>query len=382
MILRRASRLTLVTVIVTLLFALYWFAPRPRSAVEDFFGRLLPTGKPVTAQGYSGAMPNVTAASGTSLRLPYTAGTITSGGALQAISADATGLLSTASMTSCAAPAYSACNFVYWNTGTSLSITVTAATAFAPGNVVVAFVTTTGTDINVITPAAWSPWTASATNTATGTGAGASNSAGAYWVPPGNCWYSVATGTLTAPTFGATGGVTSLGLVVFSGIPVMQVATTNAAVISVNTLTCLVNPPSTIGITGRGVNLVNADFFYGIQQAGGVNATQVYSLAAGTMNGTIVFGKTAMPAPGAAETPSTVTPIRADAGTLVINPAGASFNSIVTTAGAFFTQRFTPATPFGLTVDETMYYVSLTVLCNTTQATTINTPGVMVHYTM
>jgi len=53
----------------------------------------------------------------------------------------------------------------------------------------------------------------------------------------------------------------------------------------------------------------------------------------------------------------------------------------VTSAGAFVTQRFTPATTFSLSTDETLYYVSMTVLCNTTQATTINAAGGIVHYT-
>lgn len=329
------------------------------------------------AQGYSGALPNVRATAATGLGLTYTAGSVASGGAVQAITGST--LTATNTMTSCAAPAYSACNFVYWASGGSLSITTTAATAFAPGNVVIAFVTSTGGNITLVTPAAFSPWTATASNIPSGS----LNSAGAYWVPPGNCWYSVATGTLTAPTFGAAPGVTALGLNVVgaSSVPVMQVATTNAAVVSTNTISCVINPPSTIGITGRGVNLTSADVFYGIQQTGGVNATQLSVAASGTFNGTTVFDKIAMPAPGAAETPSTVTPVRADAGSLAYNPAAASFNSLVTTAGSFFTQRFTPATPFGLTTDETIYHINFSVLCNTTQATTINVAGVMVHFT-
>lgn len=341
----------------------------------------LPSLRPVPAwaQGYSGALPNVTAASGTSLRLPYTAGRVAQGGAQTAITADATGLLATGSMASCAAPAYTGCNFVYWNTGASLSITTAAATAFAPGNVVIAFVTTSSNDILVITPASWSPWTTGATNTP----GGASNTAGTYWIPPGNCWYDVATGTLTTPTFGAAPGVTALGLNVVgaSNTPVMQVATTNAAVVSVNTIKCLINPPSTIGITGRGINLTSADVYYGIQQAGGVNATQASVAASGTFNGQIVFTKIAFPAAGASETPSTVTPVRADTGSLAYSPAAAAFNSLVTTAGAFFTQTFTPAASFALNVARTQYYVNFTVLCNTTQATTINVAGVQVSYT-
>lgn len=334
---------------------------------------------PVQAQGYSGALPNIlTPASG--LIVTYTNGTIASGGAIQAITGNTVTVTNT--QTDCSAPAYASCNFIYWAVGggASLLTTVTATTAFAPGNVVVAFVTATGGNVTLVTPASWSPYTAGVGNQPGGTG----NTAGAYFVSPGNCWYGVVTGTLTTPTFGAAPGVTALGLNIglstAPAVPVMQVATTNAAVISVNTLTCLINPPTTVGVTGRGVNLVNVDFFYGIQQAGGVNSTQVYSLAAGTMNGALVFSKIAMPAPGAAETPSTVAPVRADAGTLAVNPAGASFNSVVTSAGAFFTQRYTPATPFTLSTDDTLYYVAMTFLCNTTQATTINTPGVLVHF--
>lgn len=339
---------------------------------------LPPAHRDVQAQGYSGAMPNVlTPASG--LVVTYTNGLITSGGLQTTITGNTVTVTNT--QTDCSAPAYASCNFVFWNTGASLSTSTVAATAFAPGNVVVAFVTATGGNVTAVTPASWMPATASVTTQPGGT----TNTAGAYWVPPGNCWYGVVTGTLTAPTFGAAPGVTALGLNVglstAPAVPVMQVATTNAAVISVNTLTCLINPPSTVGITGRGINLVNADFFYGIQQAGGVNATQAYVLASGTMNGALVFSKVVLPAPGAAETPSTVAPVRADTGTLVVTPSGAAFNSLVTSAGAFFTQRFAPATSFSLTTDETMYYVAMTFLCNTTQATTINTPGVLIHYT-
>jgi hypothetical protein len=243
----------------------------------------------------------------------------------------------------------------------------------------VAFVTATGGNVTLVTPSSWMPATAAVTAQP----GGSTNTAGAYWVPPGNCWYSVATGTLTTPTFGAAPGVTALGLNVVgaSNVPVMQVATTNAASISTNTISCVINPPSTVGITGRGVTLTDAVVVYGLQQTGGVNATQLSVAASGTFNGTIVFDKVAFPTSGASETPSTVTPVRADAGSLVYTPTAATFNSVVTTAGAFFTQKFTPATPFALSTDLTIYHVNMAVLCNTTQATTINVAGVLVHFT-
>lgn len=203
------------------------------------------------------------------------------------------------------------------------------------------------------------------------------------WIGAGNCWYGVTTGTLTTPTFGAAPGVTALGLNVTTSVgpavPVMQVATTNAAVISTNTITCNVPVPSRVS-AGRGVYVVDATFMYGLQQAGGVNATQVAVEASGTMNGVLVFSQVTYPAAGAAETPSTVAPVRWDAGTLVLNPAKAAFNSLVTTAGSFFSQKFTPATPMAMVSDFVQYFVSLPILCNTTQATTINSPGVLIHY--
>lgn len=363
----KSIRFLAVAAVVALMVA---FSPQQWTKTFDHLG------SPVQAQGYSGALPNVGPTAATGLGLTYTAGSVTAGGSVQAITAGT--LTASDSQTSCAAPAYTACNFVYWTSSTALLTTTTASTAFTPGNIVVAFCTSTGGNITTCTPASWSPATADATLRPTNSNTGLS-----YWVPPGNCWYSVATGTLTAPTFGATAGVTSLGLnaIGTAGVPVMQVATTNAGVISVNTISCLINPPTTVGVTSRGVNLVDANVFYGIQQTGGVNATQVYVLASGTMNGTLVFGKTLFPTSGASETPSTVAQTRADSGTLAVTPSGATFNSAVTTAGAFYTQKFTPATPIALTTDLTQYWLNFTVLCNTTQATTINSPGIMIHYT-
>lgn len=203
------------------------------------------------------------------------------------------------------------------------------------------------------------------------------------WIGPGNCWYSVVTGTVTAPTFGAVSSGTALGITTqistVPAIPVIQVASTNAGVISVDTITCGVPIPSRVNAS-RGVYVVDATFAYGIIGTGGVNATQVAVEASGTMNGGLVFSQVAFPTPGAAETASTVAPTRWDTGTLVLTPAKAAFNSLVTTAGAFFTQKFTPATPMPMASDLTQYFVSLPVLCNTTQATAIYSSGILVHY--
>ena len=74
--------------------------------------------------------------------LNYTAGSINNGGHAQAIAA---GSVNVATNASCAAPSFSACNFVYWpGSGSSLSITSTLGTAISSGNVLVVMVETDG----------------------------------------------------------------------------------------------------------------------------------------------------------------------------------------------------------------------------------------------
>jgi hypothetical protein len=322
---------------------------------------------PPQAQGYSGAAPNVSAAAGVSLRAVYTAGTITSGGATQAITADAVGLLTTDTQTSCAAPAYTACNFIYWpGSGVSLATTTTYSTAFAPGNVVVAFVTTNAGDITLVTPAAWNlPTSAASISGFTGT-------TSSYWVPPSACDGSVSANPDTANhTYTVIG--TSLH-------PVFNLAVDATAATHSFTFVCNITPPSNL-TTGRGVQLTAANFFYGVQTTA-PDATQLTVAASGTYNSQIVFTKVAYPAAGAGETSSTEAPVRADAGNLVYTPTGATFNNTVTTAGRFYTQTFTPATPFGLETPLTQYYLNVKIINPTTQATIINTPGVQVVYTV
>lgn len=86
--------------------------------------------------------------------LTYTAGTIYQGGTSKSIVAGTLTSLD-ASQTSCAAPAYSACEFIYWTSSTALLKTTTYATAFGAGaNIIVAYVTTTaGSLVATITPA-------------------------------------------------------------------------------------------------------------------------------------------------------------------------------------------------------------------------------------
>lgn len=202
------------------------------------------------------------------------------------------------------------------------------------------------------------------------------------FVGPGSCAFSTSGGTFTAPTFGAGAGNTQASLVASAGTPpgtpVYQVATTNSGT-ATNTISCLVPTfPSRVN-PSRGVWLADATWVYGVQQ-NAVNATQVAVEASGTLNGVLAFGKITLPTPGASETPSTVAQARWDSGTMVLTPAKASFNASTTTAGAFATQKITPATPLAMNTDLTAYYVNFTVLCSATSATTLQVAGVLLHY--
>ncbi len=315
------------------------------------------------AQGYSGAAPNVSPATGTSLNVNYTAGTITSGGATQAITA-ATGLATTASQGSCAAPAYSACNFIYWpGSGTALLATTSFATAFASGNVVVAFVTTDGTDVLAVTPASWNLPNSNGSTGVVGT-------TGQYFFGARECFGLVSGNADTGNATWVMGGSSSH--------PEFQLLTTNSGT-NTHTYKCDITPPSFI-TSGRGAQITSVEFFYGVQTSN--LGTQVASLADGTMNSQTVFTYVDYPAPGAAETPSVEVPVRADSGTLVINPVVASFNVNTTTAGRYYSVAFTPASAIAVETARRQLYLNVALLNTATSATETNTVGGRVVYSI
>lgn len=205
------------------------------------------------------------------------------------------------------------------------------------------------------------------------------------FVGPGNCFGTTTTGTLTTPAAVTNVNIyanTWTGLINSSatapGTPVIQVATTNAAGAAINTVSCAV-PLPTRGNPSRGVYVADATWVYGLQQTA-ANATQVATEASGLLNGVLAFGKIVIPAAAASETPSTVAQARWDAGTMVLTPAKAAFNSGITTTGAFVSQKIAPATPVAMTTDATAYYVNFTVLHTTTSASTLQVAGVLIHY--
>lgn len=96
---------------------------------------------------FAGAFAMPALAIGTSTaQVTYSAGTVQQGGTSQAIVAGTLTAFA-ASKSSCAAPAYSSCEIIYWTSGTGLSHTPTVSTAFAAGNVVLGFAVTDGSSL-------------------------------------------------------------------------------------------------------------------------------------------------------------------------------------------------------------------------------------------
>ncbi len=292
--------------------------------------------------------PLITKHSGTGLQVDYTTGRIAVGGAIQTITSGAVTV--TNSMTDCQAPTYLACNFLYWpGSGSALATSTNYRTAYASGNVVLAFVTSAAGNITAVTPAVVPiPPTISI---------------GSYWVAPGAC-QAVVSGNSTG-----TNGLTVVGA---SNTYVIQ-AQTSASGTNTHTYQCNISPPV------RPSAILDATFYYGIDTTN--LGTQTATLASGTLNSTTVFRTITYPTPGNGETPSVVTPVRADSGTLTITPTVANFNVTSITAGAFYSVKFTPATRIAVSVDDLQVLLTVTLLNTATSATITNSPGVFVRYT-
>lgn len=172
-----------------------------------------------------------------------------------------------------------------------------------------------------------------------------------------------------------TNGATTVGTAV---TPVMQAQTSG---VGTNTHTYVCNLALPTRITANRAALINdVTFLYGVQTTG--LGTQVAVLASGTMNGSTVFSTITYPTAAGAETPSTVTPVRADSGTLTITPAVASSNVATTTAGGFYSVKFTPATAITAGTDLTQVLLTVSLLNTATSATITNSPGFIIHFTV
>lgn len=189
-----------------------------------------------------------------------------------------------------------------------------------------------------------------------------------YWVSPSDCT-SVVSGNSTG-----TNGQTVAGA---SNTPVVQ-AQTSASGTNTHTYICNIAPPvNLLNRTGNRITIYDAVVFYGTQTT--ALDTQVASGSAGTLNSSIVFSFINYPTPGANETSSNVTPVRADSGTLAMTPVVGSFNVSTTVAGRFFSQTFTPASPISWNTDLSQLLLTITLKLQASSATVTNSPGVLIH---
>jgi hypothetical protein len=175
---------------------------------------------------------------------------------------------------------------------------------------------------------------------------------GSVFISPATCWFfpTTATATTTLTTLGA------------SNVPVLN-TTTNSAAGSV-TLQCPIRVPDRLTL-GKGATINDVTVFYGIQTS-----------AATSINGAAISSIT-FPTPGATETPSTVTPAAIPGSVTQSTTTG---NLAITTAGAFYSSKLTLGTPFNMSTDEQVLYVTLVFNNTATSVLTVNTPGVIVHY--
>jgi hypothetical protein len=197
------------------------------------------------------------------------------------------------------------------------------------------------------------------------------------WMVDNGVYELPATACYASPSGNSTGtnGFTVAGA---SLTPVVQNQTSNTGTNTHNYI-CNITIPSFLA--GKGAAIKDVVFKYGVQTT--ALGTQAVVLASGTLNSVIVFSYIDYPAAGASETASTVTPVRADSGTLLLTPVAASFNTATTTAGAFYTEKFTPAAAIPVPkggVDRRQLLFSVALLNTATSATITNSPGLTVHY--
>lgn len=186
-------------------------------------------------------------------------------------------------------------------------------------------------------------------------------------VSASECAWST-TGTWDAQVAVATGGPFLLGPTAIGAslIPVNQVKTTSAGA-SVNTLTCIIPINVYQPLINKGITVKYADFIYGVA------TTTLTSISGGA------FSTITVPAPGATQTASTVTPVAVGGS---VTTSSTTSNLAATTAGAFRTSRLTPATPINLTTDQQFFIVSENFNQSASAAQVVNALGLLLHYTI
>ena len=173
------------------------------------------------------------------------------------------------------------------------------------------------------------------------------------FIPPTNCTFAPTTLT-TTNTYPQIG---SSNVLVLNGV-------TNAAAGTL-TLTCsfLLD---TRTFAGKGATIWDIEAYVGSQTV------------APTSIGTATLGTITFPAAATTETASTVAPVAL--GSTVTNVVPTAISS-VTTAGAFLTIKSTFATAPVLNTDHQIVQYTLPILQSAASAMTVNTAGLLVHYT-
>lgn len=189
----------------------------------------------------------------------------------------------------------------------------------------------------------------------------------------GQAWVTC-TGAVSGNSTG-TNGFTTVGT---NAVGVYNLQTSNSGT-NTHVYTCTFNPRYNT-LTNRGVSVTKVEFFYGVQS--NALGTQASTGSSGTFNSVQVFNTITYPTAGASETASSNTLGRADSGTLVLTPAVASFNTATTTAGTFYSELFTPATPITFNTDLQQMQITIALQCAATTATITNSPGAIVYYTI
>lgn len=276
----------------------------------------------------------------TLLTVRYTNGTLYKGSTSQSI---ATGTLTMdVDRTNCALPALSDCNIIYWNTGTSLAVTQTPATAFAPGNIVLGTATTNGTTVTALVVFRNPGWSQVTSNYL---------SDGYYFVSPDHCSMKAATTAFDA------------------GTPFMSNVATGNRVLSATTDTtagtiqvvCDISPPDGRTTAGKGFLITDVSLLYGVQ------TTALASIAAATLK------SVTYPAAGGAAAGT----VAAAGGALTVLPA--SLQLTTTTTGQCFHENLALATPVAAT-NLTRITLDQVFTTGGSTDTTLEICGVMVRY--
>lgn len=179
---------------------------------------------------------------------------------------------------------------------------------------------------------------------------------GYFIVPPGACAWNQSGGTLV------TNGLANVGA---SFLAVNQISTTTTTLTTV--LSCQIAVPTKLN-AGKGITINDVVLLYG------PSTGTLQSCAAPAIN------QITVPTPGAAETPSTVTPVVIP-GSLTVTPVVGSCNVTALTPGALYSEKVALGTPFNWVTDLTTLQFSQSFVGANAASEILYTAGLIVHYT-